>query len=488
MAKFQPSAKQRKLHAAEVTLGFFVCAHLVFLPWALGGMPLWSQFTSLALASVSLAIALFPRNYTDEHTGSPPFRLLPWPKLLMFPVFWLGLGLLGLVTTQALNPAWAYRTDGKSWWMVAVPHITWLPTSVRVPFARWGPWRMLMIYASAWLTVCAIWIGFTRRRTIQVLFTVFAINGIALAGLGISQRMLGNGLLFWMWPSPNASFFSSFVYKNHAGGYLNLALAVSCGLSAWYYVRGLRRLEKSNPSAVFVFFAICVAIAILISYARGATLVMLAFLSATILAFLIHQWKLPPQSRKPVIAVILVLTFGVFLKIGLTALDSNLAWDRLRRAFDRDDVSVHARKIADQASLEMLQDYWKAGSGSGSFQFLFPIYQQRFPEIARRQFWEHAHNDLLEIPIELGLPGMLLILGGFIYWSIILFRSRIWENPLGATVVLGCLFLIGMSAGEFVFQSPAILVTWCALWTCATMWAQMEKQRGRLNSLSPGGD
>ena len=86
------------------------------------------------------------------------------------------------------------------------------------------------------------------------------MNGLALAVFGLVQRLLSNGKMFWRWESPNPSFFSSFIYKNHAGAYLDLALAVTCALAAWYYLRGVRRLEKSNPAGVFVFFAICVGV------------------------------------------------------------------------------------------------------------------------------------------------------------------------------------------------------------------------------------
>ena len=185
---------------------------------------------------------------------------------------------LALVTIQGLNPAWRFETDDKGWWLRAIPSTTWLPTGVDVPFERGGPWRMLLIYSSVLLTSCSLWVGFTRRRVLQTLFIVLATNGVVLAGFGIAQRLLGNGKIFWFYDSPNSSYFSSFIYKNHGGTYLVLALAVTCGLAAWYYLRGLRRMEKSNPAGLFAFFATCTAIAILISYARGATITMLAFL------------------------------------------------------------------------------------------------------------------------------------------------------------------------------------------------------------------
>ncbi len=477
---FRARSRRHALHPGERWLLGIIGVHLVFLPWALGAMRPWAQGISLGLAVAGFVVALIPRNYTEAHTGGPAFRLLLFPKLLRFPIFWLGLGLLGLVGIQASNPAWAYVTGNGGWWMQGIEHRGWLPAGVDVPFERWGPVRMLMIYGSAWLTVCSIWVGFTRRRTVQLLFIGLAANGLLLAILGVAQQLVPNGKIYWLVTSQNASFFSSFVYKNHAGAYLDLMLALSCGIAAWYYVRGLRRLDKSTPSGVFVFFATCIAVGILTSYARGATLVMLVFLFVCLVAFAAHQFLARNETSSRVVAVALVLIFGFFLKTGLEAVRSHEAWDRLRRGVMRQDLSLEYRERATRAALEMLGENWQRGVGAGSFRFLFPIYQHRHPELVAnngaRMFWEHAHNDVVQFPIELGAAGMGLILLSGAYWIVRLTRSSFWENPLTAAVVFGALLLVAYSWWDFPFQNPAILITWCALWPAVARWAEFEER------------
>lgn len=477
---FRARTKRLKVHPAEMAALWILSAHLIFLPWALGGMRPWAQFISLALALMGFAVAMLPRNYTEEHTGSNRFRLLMWPRLVKLPVFWLGLGLLGYVLIQALNPAWAYETDGKGWWMARLPHHEALPTGVDAPFERWNPWRMLVIYTSGWLVVCSIWVAFTRRRSVQLFLMALALNGLLLAGLGVAQRFVGNGKIFWFFNSPNAMFFSSFIYKNHGAAYLNLALAITCGLAGWYYLRGLRRLEKSNPSGVFAFFGTCIAVSVLTSYARGATLTMLVFLLISLGAFILHQLFVPSEHRKPVVAIALILIFGYFLKTGLETVQSREAWDRLKEGVTRQDMSLEARERATRASLEMLQDHWKTGVGAGSFRFLFPVYQHRHPDLVasggQRMYWEHAHNDVVQFPIEFGLAGMSLIALAGGYWLLALVRAYFWENALSATVLLGLALTVVYSWWDFPFQSPAILLTWCALWPAVVLWTQFEEQ------------
>lgn len=476
---FRAKTRRLTIHPMELAALWAIGAHLVFLPWALGTMRPWAQIISVVLAVIGFGLALVPREYTEDHTGSNRFRLVMWPKLIRFPIFWIGLALLGLVVTQALNPAWEYVREGRTWWMQLLPHKSWLPTGVDAPFAEWNQWRMLMIYASAWLTACALWVAFTRRRTLQIFLITIGFNGLLLAAFGIAQRLLGNGKIFWFFESPNPSFFSTFIYKNHGGAYLNLTLAVTCGLAAWYYLRGLRRLEKSNPSGVLAFFATLIAVSVLTSYARGATLVMLAFLLVCIAVFVIHQIFVPSENRKPIVAFVLILVFGYFLKTGFDALRSKEAWDRLRQGVMREDLSLEFRERASAAALEMLGEEWRTGVGAGSFRFTFPLYQHRHPELVasggQKLFWEHAHNDVLQFPIELGITGVVLLLLGFGYWSLTLLRSYFWENPLSACVVFGLTLMGIYSWWDFPFQCPAILITWCALWPAAAMWARFEE-------------
>jgi O-antigen ligase len=333
------------------------------------------------------------------------------------------------------------------------------------------------------LTVCAIWVAFTRRRTVQNFFLTLAFNGLLLAVFGVAQRLLGNGKIFWFFESPSTAFFSSFIYKNHGGAYLNLALAITCGLAAWYYLRGLRRLEKSNPSGVLAFFATCIAVSVLTSYARGATLMMLVFLVGCVGAFIAHQLIVPSENRKPVVAFVLILIFGYFLKIGFDALQSREAWHRLKQGITNQDTSLGSRQLATKAALEMLSERPAIGIGAGSFRFLFPAYQINHPALltyaGRHMYWEHAHNDIVQFPIEIGLVGVgiLLLAGG--YWIFVLTKSYFWQNPFSASAVFGSTLTVVYAWWDFPFQCPAILITWSAFWPAIALWTQFEEQNAK---------
>jgi hypothetical protein len=476
---FRARTKRLQLHPAERMLLALLIFHLVAIAWCIGGLRLWAQISSLVLSVITILVALLPREYDESQSGNTGFRLLMWPRLIRFPVFWIGIPFLIYIAIQGLNPAWVFTINARGvWWMTGIDHIGWLPAGVTVPLDRGGPGMRLIMYTSVWLTVCALWVGITRRRSLNILFTALAINGLLICSLALAQRLLGNGKMFWFYESPNASFFGCFTYKNHAGAYLNLTLAVACGISGWYYLRGLRRLEKSNPAGIFAFFATFVAINVLVSYSRGATMAMLLFLAGAIIAFVYHQITSPAELRRPIVIVTLVILFGVFLKNGMDALNTGEAWTHFAHAFSGNDLSATARITANKASLDMLGDNWVSGSGAGSFKFLYPEYQQHYPEIwtlqGRQLFWDHAHNDILEFPIELGLIGILFPLASIFYLLARAARFYFWHNPLVSCLLFVLALSVSHSWFEFIFQCPAILLTAWVLLTAAAQFAEFE--------------
>lgn len=479
LEQFRAKTRRRPLHPLEIAALAIVGVHLAFLPWAIGGMLLWAQIVSAALAAAGLFVALIPRDYRDEENGPVTHRLALAPRLLAFPIFWIGLVLLGYVAVQALNPAWVFRSDAANFWMERIPHHEWLPAGVSAPFARWNPWRSLLVFGSAWLTLCTVWVAFTRRRSVQLLLVALVVNGVALAAFGVLQKLSGTAKIFWSIESPSLWFFASFVYKNHAAAYLNLALTAAVGLGAWHHVRGLRRHEKSSPAGLFAFFAMGIAVAVITSYARGATLVMLATVIAGAGVLLWHRRGLPAGVRNPAIAIALLVVFGVFLVTGFRALRSRDAFANLRQGFSQENRALEMRGVATKAALEMLAENRATGVGAGAFRYLFPIHQAKHPELTmsfgERRYWEHAHNDLVQFPIELGFAGVALGLLGLGYAGLLLVRNHFWENPLGACGAIGLVLLMGYAWWDFPFQCPAILITWCALWPAVTLWVKFEE-------------
>ena len=501
---FRASKRRLPLHPLEKAVLIAVAVHLCFLPWALGTMHPWSQITSLVLATIGLILALIPRIYSGDlavpvagiqftEAGSqspgtghrPPvtaFRLNPLPRLLKFPIFWIGLALLGYIALQASNPSWVWTRNETSWWLVRVNDIEWLPTSVATPFDRFNIWRQFISYASAWMTTCTVWTGFTRRRSLQVLLSVLVINAVILAIVGSFFR-INRPMWYLLWldePFLGATTFASFIYKNHAGAYFALLSAVALALAIWTSVRGERTGSKSNPAGILVLIAMLLTLAVLCSLSRGASLILCLVWLATGVWFWLHlrQRSSEPSGNRAVMVSVVLLCVAVMAGTA-QYLDFSFVRSRFQslvQNYQNPAESIHSRLLAHRSADQMLADFWQRGTGAGGFRFLFPLYIKDKPEIyaGGSLFWEHAHSDWREIPIELGLTGTLFLAFGATWWLRLFYRERIWKHPIALPLLLGCFQTLAHAWFDFPFQCPAILCTWLALVAISARWVELE--------------
>ncbi len=484
LSHFRGSAKHPSaLHRSEAWLVAILAAHLCFLPWAFGAMRVEAQVVSLALASAGFAISLRPRHYDAETSALGSFRLTMWPKLLRFPIFWIGGLFLAYILIQALNPAWRYVEYDGGWWLVRLPYLAWLPHGMATPIAKASPWRALMIYGSAWLTVCAIWVGLTRKRSLRILLVALAANAFVLALLGLAERGLHADKIFWTWDPPASYFVASFFYKNHAAAYFNLLLSLSAGLAASFHVRARRRQQKSSPSGLFAFFVVILALIVIFSYSRAATILLLAYLAFLLGAFLFHRFRAErgPRQHIGLVALFCVLLGGSALS-ALYFLPTAEAVDRMNQLVKSyQSATPSDRHLATLATLDLFRDSPAYGWGAGSFRFAFPIYQRYYPSIYSRGsehfYWEHAHDDYAEFLAEFGLVGTGLLVLGFASFVVILCRRRFWKSALPLTLFTGCLLTLVHCLGDFNFFNPAILLTWCAFWPITARWSEREPAR-----------
>lgn len=487
-----PSGKRLPLHPLEKTVLGVVAIHLCFLPWALGTMHVWSQVTSLVISSLGFLVALVPRNYSSDLSGGQPMRLIIWPRLLHFPIFWIGLALLAYIAIQGFNPSWVWERNETSWWLRRVNDIEWLPTSIDTPFERFNLWRQFIIYASAWLTVCTIWIGFTRRRSLQILLTLLVANASVLAAVGIERKiniprwnpetnLLGQNFLLWIdSPFLGATTFSSFIYKNHAGAYIALVTMAAVALAIWYFDRGEREMRKSTPAGILAFVAVFLASTVLFTLSRGASISLcLCIIVLLLWIFLRRKYQIAPRINaavtNAVIFVFIAALIGTVRYVNFS--DVQRVFSQIVDPKTR-ELSMEGRILAYDAGENMLSDYWLRGLGAGGFRYLFPEYIKKHPSAyaGGKLFWEHAHRDWYQIPIELGAGGCLLLLIGSAWWFRFFFKRRVTWHSLIIPILLGCSQTLVHACFDFPFQNPAILCTWLALIAVSARWVELDSR------------
>jgi O-antigen ligase len=471
------------LHPLEYALVVIVALHLCLLPWVMGARAPWAQVGSLVFAFIGFIIALWPRKYTGDLAPAGSFVLHPWSRLPKFPLFWLGLLFFAYVICQALNPAWERFSTGTVWFLKSKEHIDWLPTSIEAPFARMNAWRMLTIWGGAWLVVCALWMGLTRRISAHGIIIPVIINAAVIGFIAILQKMTGATKMLWFIDVPAAYFHGTFVYKNHAGAYFNLMIALTAGLLVWNHVRALRRLDRSSPAPVFAFGVILLSAVVFMSGSRTAMLLLAAY---TVISFGIYIiWRARTQAvgqSNTFVSVFLALGCGAFIATAAYFLNLDQSIDQIKNAFNEGSkAAIDSRIQARDATYNLFRDEPLTGWGAGSFRHAFPIHQQNYPEIfrvnGRIMSWDHAHNDYVQFIAEMGIIGALFPLLALGWVIVKLCRLNALSHPAFLVLIVGITLSLAHAWVDFPLYNCAIFTIFCAAWTLTLRWAELETNR-----------
>ena len=76
-------------------------------------------------------------------------------------------------------------------------------------------------------------------------------------------------------------------------------------------------------------------------------------------------------------------------------------------------TSFETRQTMWSNTIPAIEDYGLLGSGVGSYPKLYPQYEDQ--SAVDTTYVNHAHNDYLEIALEAGVPGIILLVA-FLYW------------------------------------------------------------------------
>jgi O-antigen ligase len=309
-------------------------------------------------------------------------------------------------------------------------------------------------------------VGLDRERA-RRLVKVIAWSGAVYAIYGIVSHLSDPMHILWLEKKAYlGSVTGTFINRNTAGAYFG-SCAVVWWLLFWERARSImprgpldwnalaRRLLSAPPGKVGVAFGmlfLCLA-AMFMTNSRGAALVSLLALMAAFLAF--FRRDLPRRTG-------IVSTFAAGGVIALILLETMGAGVSGR--FGSQGLSGEGRIDVYKATLRMIADHPWLGIGQGSFADAFPIY--RSSDASVFGVWDLAHNTLLEIAAEMGLPIAVLVVAVWIAMFArlargIMVRRRGILVPAAALAVAGLAVLHSLI--DFSLQIPGYAIVALAL-------------------------
>lgn len=259
-------------------------------------------------------------------------------------------------------------------------------------------------------------IGEKDRRRLLV-----PVIGVLLAGalLGLVQVAGGQGSPFYLYrdtyPGYAVGWFSN---RNHHA----VALACLFPLLRWWAASDDRRLSALQRHAIAAVVAILILPLIIITGSRAG-------LAIAGVALILSLVMLPPPATIPrrtlLIAVGGVLGVVLMLAAAMLALGRAAAFDRL---FQSQDLGSEGRIAYLTTEWQILSAFWPWGVGGGAFD---PAIRMFEPDtMLRPTYFNHAHNDFLEMALVGGLPAILLVLSAVLlagWWTVRVFRP--WRRP-----------------------------------------------------------
>jgi O-antigen ligase len=263
-----------------------------------------------------------------------------------------------------------------------------------------------------------------------------------------------------------------FANRNHAALLITMAIPLSCHVAITYAHSARNRLV---PLAIFAAAVVVVMPLLLVNGSRGGLVVAVIGLAGS--AGMIARAGLPGLSRRAalsgaaILGVLVAVIFAAFLLLG-----RDMA---LTRLFDA-QVAEDLRARALPTILEMIRTYFPIGSGIGTFEPAFKIFEP--DALISNLYLNHAHNDWLEAVSDAGVLGAALALAVIAWATRTSWRWWSIAKPAGPAVhaMAGSIVLVQLlvaSALDYPLRTPMMSAICFYALTTLAQTSQLARSR-----------
>jgi O-antigen ligase len=398
--------------AAELAAGLLLAMALLFGGGSRGTGDLIVHLAALP----ALALGLLRWRHTEAGRLQ---RLFAWWLLAAIAVVALQL----LPVPASLFTASAPRAAVLADLHQAGLHPAWLPMTLDV----WGSVRAVLAlatFAAAWLLVVSL-PGQARIRLLQLALVL----AVAMALLGFAQAAAGehSRLRFYAYHHPIGAI-GTFANRNHFADLM--AMLVPMALA---FAFAAQRERRAPQAIVWSGTAVVLFLSAALSFSRMG-IVLTAMV--TVMAFVVIARRIEARrsgESRPLRAkwhVLPIATVAV-AALGVAA----YAWDGIAQRLAQDPLADLRWQYLHYGT-EAVKAWLPWGSGAGTFRDVYAPFE---PVLAMQQVHAlHAHNDLLEVALEAGIPGLVLVaalLGLLWHAACMQFRKRTDDRGRSSTIM-----------------------------------------------------
>lgn len=359
--------------------------------------------------------------------------------------------------------------------LVPLPSAWWQALPGRTPFVdaaaisgEASPWRQLSLSPGATRNALASLLVPTAMLSLLVGtdLTRRTLLPVAILGLVVASTLLGmlqGGGAGFDNPLINDSVgqvSGSFANRNHFA----LFLAMGCLICpVWAFSSTRRAGWRAVPALglMLVFALMILASGSRAGLLLGAIAIALGIFQAR--AGIRYELRQRPRWVLPVLAAGATAVAATLVLISVAA-GRAAAIDRVLSV----DTGQDMRSRGLSTVLLMIRTYFPAGTGLGSFDPVFRLHEPF--ALLKVSYFNHAHNDWLEIILDAGLPGLLVLLIAMGWWSwasINAWRAAPGNGRDRARLGSSLLLLVMVASGfDYPARTPIIM----AMMVVAAAW------------------
>ncbi|MBF0308912.1 MAG: O-antigen ligase family protein [Magnetococcales bacterium] len=433
--------------------------------WAWGIMATWT-FLLLAVWAISHLQRPMVANPLLRNHPFPFILFLGFSLIPLFQVIPLNIQFLRLLSPASLDMFLYAGQESRS-----------LPISLDTQ-ATMAMWLKTTAYLTGgWLVLV---LARTRQR-LTWLAWIMLLTGVAEAFYGLAMVLSGIEMIWWLpkWSS-QGSAAGTFVNRNHFAGFLEMTIPLGFGLliarlpsrsreSSWKEMIQYDLKFLFSQTGIVFILVVTMFIGLFLTNSRGgaAALLFSLFLISGLTFFRSYSSTREKRLMAPILAISILA--GIWLGLG-----------NLTGRLINTELEDKSRTAVFEATLGKIANYPMFGSGGGTFQYTFPLYR---PEKIHR-FYDHTHNDYLEMLADFGVVGFsLLALATGICWWIMLRSYLKRRDPLARGLLFaslsGTLSLALHGLYDFNLQIPSNAFYFVVLLAMGLQAGQLPHQSRR---------
>lgn len=316
----------------------------------------------------------------------------------------------------------------------------------------WAPYKTLETAYSLLPPLAVLLAIITIRSHSERWVAGVIVSGALLSVVLGALQMASAGPEAWVYiykyASPGAVGF--FANQNHMATLLLAAVPFSAAL----FAAGHPQIRSRSAAFGMAALGAGGLLLIIVGLVLNGSLAALAMAPA-VLAFsgllLPVGWRFR-RFVVPIAALALVVSIGVLAT----------SWIRSDVVASVETDSLYSRGQIWGLTLRAIASTFPVGTGLGTFTGVYALHEN--PATVTVAWVNHAHNDYLELLLETGLPGLLLMLA-FLAWFVVQ-AARVWRSPFSSlfakAATIAAAAILAHSIVDYPLRTTAIAAIFAA--------------------------